>query len=492
MKDIIQSLTTTIRRHDHRYYVLNDPEISDAQYDAMFEKLLALEAQHPELADPNSPTSRVGNSLTNAFKKYPHQYPMLSVKSYYSINDLIIQAERHPELVSGSNLFSIEHKLDGMAIELEYRDNKLYRALTRGNGFTGEDITDNIRTIKTIPLQLETLNLKLETIIVRGEVVVSDTNLKAINAMRKKQKLDPLPNNRNAAATLMMSKKSGELSLYSKYLEAWFYETNIGQYHPDNLAILKQAGFKTIQSITISSLTELPSILQSFNPVSEPVEGPTDGFVIKINDLAVRATLGENSRHVNWAFALKQQTDIIETKFLLIDFSMAQSGTITPIVHFTPIVNNGVTYKSATTNWKTLSECLNSQQFNNDKTINIVIKGAVSAQLVIRPSSVSVFPSPVSILSLCPACKQPLSFGESACKCENQLCPGKTGDLGHLKSTYKMFDAGSRFCSIVSLRYAAKDYDAPIVRKTKGTSQTIIFYRSVETLSKIIFNAAQL
>jgi len=471
MQQQIKALTEAIRQHDYAYYVLKQPIISDQHYDAMFAKLICLEAEHPELIEPNSPTTRVGSDITNRFRKYPHPEPMLSVRSFYSISEF---KKAIPELAEG---YTVEYKLDGISIEIEYRNGQLFRALTRGNGIEGEDVTDNIRILKSIPLEMP----GTQSVVVRGEIIITETGLREVNKLRKASKLEPYPNQRNAAASLVMLKNSAELYRYAvSGLKAYFYHIVNGNNQIKSLFRLQNFGFKTPDFIHAESLIKAVFWAETMMRPENKTTYPVDGVIIKANNKINQDKLGQTMRHVNWAWALKDKSETIITRFHYIEYAVSKLGTITPIVHFKEIFHNGIRYKCAKTDWKTLESLKLSLLCN----IHITIKGSVSAEITGASNNDPNKTPVVEPVETCPACKQPLTIGNNTRKCENQSCVDKVGNAQY-SGTHKLLERS--FASFDITRFAAANTSA-IVTKNARSHAPIIFYRSVDQLAEIMFN----
>lgn len=481
MKDVIQNLVQAIRYHNHRYYVLNDPEISDTQYDKMFAKLLNLETEHPELMDPNSPTHAIGSDLPNNFSAYPHLLPMLSVQSFYSETELLTELVHLSE-----HTFSVEAKLDGISIEIEYRNGNLFRALTRGDGFKGQDVTDNIRTIRSIPQTIRSLS-GVEgsgaegSVLVRGEIFITRTELKNLNKVRRANKLNPFPNQRNAAASLVMAKTSAETKMGK--LSAQFYFTNAAVSQSAMVGVLDDNDFKIPRTFSNIPYHELfKSIPRIQEWIHANPEIPSDGVVIKVEPVHARQQIGETKRHYKWAFALKKISDAVETPFRMIEYSFSPDGTITPIIHFDPVVHNNTRYSRVKSSFSQL------HQFNVTigQTLSVVINGSVFAEIV----AVSGKPfRHIPIPDKCPCCKYPINNSAKVVKCTNPECPEKPSSTFELTANSKAFHLGTSFGSLADIRYAASASDAIICRKTKGSHNPVILYTTSGQIDHILYNA---
>jgi DNA ligase (NAD+) len=476
MKDAIKNLTALIRQYDHEYYVLKNPSISDQQYNAIFSKLICLEAEHPEYADTNSPTARIGSDITNNFITYDHPAPMLSIKSFYSEAELLAA-------IPALEVYTIEDKLDGMAIELQYSNGQLFRALSRGNGQQGEDVTDNIRTIKSIPLTIE---YALSDITIRGEIIVSSNGFKQVNRLRKSNKCQPFPNQRNAAASLVMSESSAELSQYSPYLEGYFYQILGINSQTETFSSLTKWDFNIPRHTSVVNEYGVQFAVTEFRN-NKPTRYPVDGVIIKASSES-RKLLGHNSRYVNWAWALKEKSEEIISRFHYIDYSIAKNGTITPVIHFNPVTYKGITYQCAKTDWSTLAILSLTLLCN----IHFVVKGSVSAQITGasstgKPVCLPFFPSPIIPIEKCPCCKHPLTLGNNTRRCENDNCPEKSGFFNYLVADgFRIFKAEHDYGSLALLRFAASTTPVAICRKAKGAANPTVLYQSIQHIADIM------
>jgi DNA ligase (NAD+) len=472
MKETIDNLVQTIRYHNQRYYVHNDPEITDSHYDKMFAKLLRLEREHPELMYPNSPTHSIGSDLPNSFNNYSHPEPMLSVQSFYSEAELITEMSHLDNLT-----FSVETKLDGISIEIEYRDGNMFRALTRGDGLTGQDVTDNIRTIGSIPMVLTTRM----NIFVRGEIIITHSDLLKLNKQRKSKKLNPFPTQRNAAASLVMAKTPAEAR--SGKLSAQFYWTNgaVNQY--DMFTFLLDNNFQIPRSFTNIPYHELlQSISKGLSWSKLSPEIPSDGIVIKVESVQSRFELGETKRYYKWAFALKQVSEPIQTPFRFIEYSFSPDGIITPIIHFQPVVHNNTNYTKVKSSFSQLHQI----HPTIGHMLSVIINGAVSAEIL------SVNGSPfrhIPIPDHCPCCKLPIDNIAKSVRCLNPGCPEKPASAYNIDGLSNVFHLGNNFGTIAEIRYAASSSGAIVCRKSKGSHSPVIIYTLSGQIDHILYNA---
>jgi DNA ligase (NAD+) len=359
-KSRIASLTSELNEHNHRYYVLNQPVISDFEFDQMLKELEQLEAQFPDLADPNSPTKRVGGDITDKFEKVKHRYPMLSLSNTYSQEEIREWEERvHKGLGNGADLFSaaeveyvMELKYDGLAISLTYENGRLMRGVTRGDGETGEDITANVRTIKSIPLHLRGNHPGLFEI--RGEVFLPKKEFERINIERVAAGEEPYANPRNTAAGTLKQQDSGEVAkrgldcfLYSVYGDELPFDN-----HYDSLTHAADWGFKappyTKRYIEkCKSVDGIMDFIRHWDEARHDLPFEIDGVVIKVNKYEEQEELGLTAKSPRWAIAYKFKAETVSTRLHRITYQVGRTGAITPVANLEPVFLAGTTVKRA-------------------------------------------------------------------------------------------------------------------------------------------------
>ena len=356
----ISELTKALNDHNHRYYVLNDPSISDYDFDLLLNELEKLQQQFPELSDANSPTKRVGGDITNKFEKVKHKYPMLSLSNTYSIEEIRDWEGRvHKGLSADGDLFSVsevvyvmELKYDGLAISLTYENGKLIRGATRGDGESGEDITTNVRTIKSIPLSLRGNHPgEFE---IRGEVFLPLEEFNRINKERVDDGEEPYANPRNTAAGTLKQQDSSEVAkrrldcfLYSVYGEDLSYDN-----HYDAIIHASEWGFKApphekryIDKTT--SLEGIMSFISHWDKARYELPFEIDGIVIKVNSYSQQEELGMTAKSPRWAIAYKFKAETVSTKLKKITYQVGRTGAITPVANLEPVFLVGTTVKRA-------------------------------------------------------------------------------------------------------------------------------------------------
>lgn len=356
----ISELTKALNDHNHRYYVLNDPSISDYEFDLLLKELEKLEQQFPEFSDANSPTRRVGGAITNKFEKVKHKYPMLSLSNTYSVEEIRDWEERvYKGLRADGDLFSVsevvyvmELKYDGLAISLTYANGKLIRGATRGDGESGEDITTNVRTIKSIPLSLRGNHPgEFE---IRGEVFLPKDEFDRINKERVDEGEEPYANPRNTAAGTLKQQNSSEVAkrrldcfLYSVYGEDMAYDN-----HYDAIIHASDWGFKApphkkryIDKTT--SLEGIMSFISHWDKARHELPFEIDGVVIKVNSYSQQEELGMTAKSPRWAIAYKFKAETVSTKLKKITYQVGRTGAITPVANLEPVFLAGTTVKRA-------------------------------------------------------------------------------------------------------------------------------------------------
>jgi DNA ligase (NAD+) len=426
----VDDLRKALHRHNYRYYVLDDPEISDAEYDRMMQALQLLEEDNPQLASPDSPTARVGAPPLEKFESVAHTIPMLSLDNGFNDED-ILEFDKRVRRNLGTRdeiLYTAEPKMDGVAVELIYENGILVTASTRGDGLTGEGITNNVKTIQTVPLVMQTEDLadippRLE---VRGEVFIGLEAFKKFNQERNDQGLPPFANPRNAAAGSLRQLDSKITA--ARPLEIFFYGTGIVEdiefeSHGELLESLTKWGFR-INPLILSAVT-MGSVLDYYRELGEKrhrLAYDIDGVVIKVDRIALQQRLGATSRSPRWAIAYKfkaiQETSTVEA----IEVQVGRTGALTPVARLKPVNVGGVTVSRAT---------LHNQDEIQKKDVRVgdqvlvqragdVIPEIVKVIASKRDGSERRFEMPIQ----CPVCDSPVvrMAGEAAARCINSSC----------------------------------------------------------------------
>ncbi len=417
----IQELRERLNYHNYKYYVENSPEISDYDFDVMLRELQDLEAQHPEYDDPNSPTKRVGSDLTTEFQTVAHRFPMLSLGNTYSLDELhefIARIEK--EL--GEVEYVCELKFDGTAISLTYENGALVRAVTRGDGTSGDDVTANIRTIRSVPLTLrgEGYPALFE---IRGEVLMPYASFDKINAEREANGETLFANPRNAAAgtlkqqsSAVVAKRGLDCTLYQMAGENLPFGSHI-----ENLTKAREWGFKVSKEMQVCrSIAEIDQYINYWNEARKTLPFATDGVVIKVNDYANQRALGFTAKSPRWAVAYKFKAEQALTTLCSVDFQVGRTGAITPVANLEPVLLAGTTVKRASLHNAEQIALLDIRL--GDKVYvekgGEIIPKITGVELAERPSD-SV---PFEYITECPECGTPLVRYEGEAKhyCPNQ------------------------------------------------------------------------
>jgi DNA ligase (NAD+) len=353
-----QELREVLRFHEYRYYVLNDPLISDAEYDQLYKKLEKLEKENPEIITPDSPTQRVGSSLNGDFITVPHLVSMLSLENSYNPADLIAWDNRLKTLADHQKItFSAEPKYDGASISLIYENDFLVRGATRGDGSAGDDITTNIRQIGSIPLSAKFSDYGIKKIEIRGEVLLNKNNFKKYNEALAEEGLSPLANPRNAAAGSLRMKDPA--AVRKRKLEAILYHVSfielnkkgLDKYpellntHSGILQMLSECGFRTPVDTkkVFSHIDEVVNFCLEFENERDLLPYEIDGIVVKVNEIEMQQQVGSTTHHPRWAMAYKFKARQATSKLENVWFSVGRTGAITPVAQITPVHIGGVT-----------------------------------------------------------------------------------------------------------------------------------------------------
>ena len=346
-KDRIQELVDLLNKYNYEYYTLDKPSVSDQEYDRLMQELMKLESMYPELILSNSPTSRVGGKVNDSFKKITHEIPLLSLSNVFTESDIITFDNR----IRKENIipkYVCELKIDGLSVSLRYKDGKLLYAATRGNGIIGEDITDNVKTIKTIPLTL-TKPIDIE---VRGEIYISKKTLLEINEQRRKDNLEPFKNARNLAAGSIRQLDSKIAA--ERHLDAFIYHLpNPMDYgintHYEALNFMKELGFVTNpNNRLVDGIDGILSYIDEKTKLRETLPYDIDGVVIKLDNILDQMKLGSTVKYPKWATAYKFPPEEVITKLKDIIFTVGRTGQVTPNAILEPVNVMGSTISKTT------------------------------------------------------------------------------------------------------------------------------------------------
>lgn len=351
-KERIELLSKELRQHNHRYYVEDSPTISDFEFDTLLRELQELEDKFPEFSDPHSPTKRVGGEITKNFETVKHKYPMLSLSNSYNKEELIEFDERVQKGLGKSVSYTCELKYDGVAIGISYENGKLYRAVTRGDGSQGDDITANVKTIKSVPLILHGDYPKEFEI--RGEIFYPLSVFNALNENRITNRESPLANPRNAASGTLKMQDSKVVA--ERKLDCYLYyvlgDNLPSDNHLDNIKQAGKWGFKVPQENArmIKKCDDLDGVFQFieyWDKKRVDLDFEIDGIVIKVNDKAAQEELGYTAKSPRWAIAYKFKAEQVETKLEYVSYQVGRTGAITPVANLTPVQLAGTIVKRA-------------------------------------------------------------------------------------------------------------------------------------------------
>jgi len=419
-KKRIEELRKEINEHNRRYYVLNDPIISDFEYDLLMNELETLEKMFPELITEDSPTRRVGSDLTKEFVQYRHKYPMLSLSNTYSAEEVMDFHNRVIKVAGKDVEYVCELKFDGASISLTYVKGKLERALTRGDGYSGDDVTQNVLTIKSIPHELPAGDYP-EEFIIRGEILMSRPVFNELNKERAAEGLPLFANPRNAA--------SGTLKLLdpkivaSRKLECFLYyllgENLPCDNHYGNMLKAREWGFRISEHMRLcKSIDEVMEYINHWDEARRDLIFDTDGIVIKVNSLALQEELGSTAKSPRWAIAYKYKAEQVATRLLSVDFQVGRTGTVTPVANLQPIHLGGTIVKRASLHNADQIELLD---LHYNDTVFVEKGGEIIPKIVgVDTSKREPGSKKVEFIKTCPECGTPLIRMENEA---NHFCP---------------------------------------------------------------------
>lgn len=432
----IYRLREELDKHNYNYYVLNSPTISDEEYDKMMRRLQELEAEHVELFDPLSPTQRVGSDLTAGFVQVAHERPMLSLSNTYSIEEVEDFLRRTKEQLGGDSLEIVgEMKFDGTSISLIYEHGALVQAVTRGDGVRGDDVTVNVKTIRSIPLRLHG-NDYPDHFEVRGEIVMPWKSFDALNKEREYNEEPLLANPRNAAAGTLKTLNPAEVA--RRGLDAYFYyllcDGNAYATHYECLQALKKWGFKVSETTRLlSDISEAKQFIDYWAEARKKLEVATDGLVFKVNDLRQQRYLGATAKSPRWAIAYKFQAERALTKLRHVSFETGRTGVITPVANLEPVLLSGTIVKRASLHNE---DIIRQLDIYDDDYLYVEKGGEIIPKIVgVEKSRRKSGGKPVKFVKNCPVCGTLLvkNEGEAAWVCPNRdgCRPQITGRIEH-------------------------------------------------------------
>lgn len=435
-KEKIESLRREINRHNHNYYVLNSPEISDLDFDMMLKELERLEAEHPEYADDLSPTRRVGSDLTKGFEHVVHERPMMSLSNTYSIDEVDEWARRIDKALDGEQYSIVgEMKFDGTSISITYRHGRMVRAVTRGDGTQGDDVTANVKTIRSIPLELLPGDWPDEFEI-RGEILMPWKVFERLNAERAYNEEPLFANPRNAASGTLKMQDSREVA--RRHLDARFYyllSDNLPyDNHYENMLAASHWGFKVSKAMSLMhSLEDIDRYIEYWDEHRKTLPVATDGLVFKVNSLRQQLNLGFTAKSPRWAVAFKFNPERACTPLRFVSFETGRMGIVTPVANLEPVQLSGTVVKRASLH---NDDIMRELDIHEGDSLYVEKAGEIIPQITgveksLRPEGAKA----VEFVKTCPECGTPLQriFGEAAWCCPNKYgCrPQITGRIEH-------------------------------------------------------------
>ena len=439
VQEEIRKLRKELEYHNKLYYVLDAPVISDYEYDMLMQRLKALEAEHPELITPDSPTQRVGGKALSQFEPVQHQVPLESLTDVFSYDELFAFGERMDGLLPNAHDYVVEPKIDGLSMSLEYENGIFVRGATRGDGVTGENVTENLRTVRSLPLRIENAP---ERLIVRGEVYMSKSVFEELNAEREITGEAPLANPRNAAAGSMRqldpkvaaSRKLDIICFNMQYSSDGGYQT-----HAETLDAMREMGFPVVPYTRYDNIHDCVERIECLGENRGELPYDMDGAVIKINSLAQREALGSTAKAPRWAVAYKYPPEKKESRVLDVVVQVGRTGVLTPKVIVEPIRLAGTTVSAATLHNQ---DNIDRLDLRIGDTVVLQKAGEIIPEVLCvkkekRPEGAVPFVLP----SVCPACGAPVVRDPdgAALRCTNPECPAQQlRNLAHFASREAM------------------------------------------------------
>ena len=436
-KQRIEQLRRELHEHNYKYYVLNQPTISDMEFDTMMHELQSLEAAHPEMADPNSPTQRVGSDLGGEFQQVAHKYPMLSLANTYNEQDVADWYDSVKRGLKGEEFeVCCELKYDGLSISLTYVDGKLTKGVTRGDGVHGDDVTANVRTIRSIPLVLPGTGYPHEFEI-RGEILMPWKVFERLNAEREAAEEPLFANPRNAASGTLKSKSSALVA--ERGLDAYLYYLLGDELpctgHYENLETARQWGFKISEGMAkAKSLQDIYDYISHWDTERKNLPVATDGIVLKVNSLRQQRALGYTAKSPRWAIAYKFKAERERTRLEKVTFQVGRTGAVTPVANMEPVQLAGTVVKRATLNNE---DFIRSFDLHEGDYVYVEKGGEIIPKIVgVDVSGRLPDAKPVQFITHCPECGSELVRyeGEAA-----HYCPNDTGCPPQIKGRIEHF-----------------------------------------------------
>lgn len=439
IKKRIEELSSSLRQHNHNYYVLSAPVISDYDFDQLLKELEKLEAENPELAEENSPTKRVGGDITKKFDTVAHEYPMLSLSNSYSRDEIVEWENRIHKLSPTTPTYVCELKYDGVAIGIRYENGKLKQAVTRGDGSKGEDVTTNVRTIKTIPLQITgTFPEKFE---IRGEIFFPLKNFNRLNEMREELGEDLYANPRNTASGTLKLQNSAVVA--ERGLDCYLYgvygENLSSPSHSEAVKKAGEWGFKTPDPVknmitTCASIDEIMAFIDYWDKERSNLPFEIDGIVIKVDNYIQQDDLGFTAKSPRWAIAYKFKAERVETKLNEVTYQVGRTGAITPVANLEPVLLAGTTVKRASLH---NADQIAKLDLHEHDSVYVEKGGEIIPKIIeVNTALREEGASPVVFINNCPECNTELVRKEGEAQ---HYCPNFVGCATQIKGRIEHF-----------------------------------------------------
>ena len=486
----IENLRTELHQYNYHYYTLDQSLISDSEFDQKLKELQELEKKHPEFFDPNSPTIRVGGQITKNFPNITHEFRMYSLDNSYDFQDLEDWHQRLTKTLETENIeFVTELKYDGASISVLYENGQLSQAITRGDGFQGDDITPNVKTIRDIPLKLQ--GDFPEKFFMRGEIFLTHDAFDKINEEREKEGYDIFMNPRNTASGSLKIQDSTEVS--KRNLSAVLYQF-VAQDIPMNthweiLQKMKSIGFKTSQySKLCTSLEEVKNFIEHWDKERHHLEFDIDGIVIKVNNLKQQQILGHTAKSPRWAMAYKFKAEKVETQLLSIDYQVGRTGAVTPVANLTPVLLAGTIVKRASLHNE---DIINNLDLHTHDFVYVEKGGEIIPKIVgVNTNKREKNAQAIQYIQECPICRTPLiKIQDQAihfCPNETHCPPQVVGKMIHFVSrkalnienlgseTIEQLYKESLIQNIADFYTLTKEKLIPLERMAEKSTQNII------------------
>lgn len=499
----IKSLREALQQHNYNYYVLDSPSISDYEFDHLLRSLQELEDQNPEYHDPNSPTQRVGGEVTRVFETVTHKFPMFSLDNSYSKEEILDWEKRNHKLLGNDELeYTCELKYDGASINLSYKNGILSSGVTRGDGAQGDDVTANIKTIRSIPLILRQTEKIPEEFEIRGEIILPLKGFEKMNQERIEAGEDPYRNPRNTASGSLKLQDSAEVA--SRPLDCLLYQMVGGKLpfktHYESLQYAGKLGFKIPDTLKVcKNVEEIVDFINYWDKYRHSLPYETDGVVIKVNSLAHQEELGYTAKSPRWAVAYKFKAEQAETLLHKVTYQVGRTGAITPVANLEPVELAGTVVKRASLH---NADQIEKFDIREGDTVYVEKGGEIIPKIVgVDPGKRTADSKPLEYIQFCPDCGTKLIRNEGDAKhyCPNEFgCPTQiTGRIQHFISrkamnidglgaeTVELFFNNGLISNYADLYDLREEQIIPLERMAQKSASNII--AGVEASRKIPF-----